>query len=69
MFLDVLPVEPIRESTIIETTTAANGDSNVSNFQTSKVVPSTFIIAFLVIVAAIVIANVTRVINKELKNA
>ena len=68
MFLDVLPVEEIHlKPPTIETTAEIGGNEGVS--QVSKVVPVIFIIAFLVILAVIVIVNVTRVINKELKNA
>lgn len=69
MFLDILPAEPIREFPTIETTVKTTGGGSGATSQISKVAPTTFIIAFLVIVAVVVIANVTRVINRELKNA
>ena len=69
MFLDVLPVERfhLEPPKTVETTVEVSGNEEAT--QVSKVAPVTFIIAFLVIVAVIVIVNVTRVINKELKNA
>ena len=69
MFLDVLPVEGfhLEPPTTVETTADVSGNEGVT--QVSKVAPVTFIIAFLVIVAVIVIVSVTKVINKELKNA
>ena len=68
MFLDVLPPNDIHFDSppIIETTAKAGEEAAT---QISKFMPATFIIAFLIIVAVVVIAAVTKVINKELKNA
>lgn len=68
MFLDVLPPKEIHldPPPIIETTAKVGEDIAT---QVSKVAPATFIIAFLVIVAVVVIVAVTKVINRELKNA
>ena len=68
MFLDVLPPNEIYldPPPIIETTAKAGEEVPT---QVSKVAPATFIIAFLVIVAVVVIVAVTKIINKELKNA
>lgn len=67
MFLDVLPASEIHFDPPIIETTAKAGEEVAT--QVSKVAPATFIIAFLVIVAVVVIVAVTKVINKELKNA
>ncbi len=70
MFLDVLPIrDPNHEPfTIPETSVRVEGDNGNAN-QMSKVAPATMIIAFLVVVAVVVIVAVTKVVNKELRNA
>lgn len=70
MFLDVLPIREFDSDPFTKPETTIRVESEGENTSAvSKIAPATLIIAFLVIIAVVVIVAVTKVINKELKNA